>query len=52
LCLVRETEARLLAIGQPVVALAQAAQAGLQSTKQLAQPNSTPCAWPRGCMRP
>ena len=36
--LVRETEARLLNIGQPVVAMAQAAQAGLQSAKALSEP--------------
>jgi hypothetical protein len=33
--LVRDTEVRLLDIGQPVVALAQAAQAGLQSARPL-----------------
>ena len=38
--LVRETEARLLDLGQPVVALAQAAQAALQSPKHLAEPSS------------
>jgi hypothetical protein len=36
--LVRETEARLLDIGRPVVALAQAAQAGLQSARHLSEP--------------
>jgi hypothetical protein len=36
--LVRDTEARLLDIGQPVVALAQAAQATLQSARHLDQP--------------
>jgi hypothetical protein len=36
--LVRETEARLLNIGQPVFAMAQAAQAGLQSAKSLSEP--------------
>jgi hypothetical protein len=35
--LVRETEARLLNIGQPVVAMAQTAQAGLQSAKSLSE---------------
>jgi hypothetical protein len=38
--LVRETEARLLELGQPVVALAQAAQASLQSPQQLAEPSA------------
>ena len=33
--LVRDTEARLLDIGQPIVALAQAAQAGLESARHL-----------------
>ena len=33
--LVRDTEARLLDLGQPVVALAQAAQAGLESARHL-----------------